>query len=315
MKNKIGIASVALVSALVLFAVSVAPAMAATPSTPYMIQGYVFYNNSTACNGPVVNVTNLNTSEEWQAERNTSYNYYELVLRNGTDVNVSEVLQFDAKDPDATQFNTTSRTVTQDEINNGGVFSFNITLKKMSTVTTYDFATGAGIDKWAYKPQVVAKPPATSDVPNIEFKTSTNPKKDQYVKISTDNRKAQSDSTETTGYYAAHRFVFNIAEQAGNIQKIGVLWNGKGTHTDRKKAGATLYIWNGTAYEQLNTTDSTREVYLTGDVTAGIGNYIDASTGNLTVLVEQNYNQTVKGKKELVSKLSTDYVKVDITHT
>ena len=133
MKNKIGIASVALVSALVLFAVSVsvAPAMAQpTPSTPYMIQGYVFYNNSTACNGPVVNVTNLNTSEEWQAERNTSYNYYELVLRNGTDVNVSEVLQFDAKDPDATQFNTTSRTVTQDEINNGGVFSFNITLKK-----------------------------------------------------------------------------------------------------------------------------------------------------------------------------------------
>ncbi len=44
-----------------------------------------------------------------------------------------------------------------------------------------------------------------------------------------------------------------------------------------------------------------------------IGNYIDAD-GYLTVLVEQNSAQTVKGKRSLVSKLSTDYVKVDITY-
>ena len=182
-------------------------------------------------------------------------------------------------------------------------------------ITTYDFATNASIGRWAYRYQTDTNPPTASDVPDIEFATNDNPKKDQYDKISTDNRKMQSDSTNQEGYYAAHRFVFNIAEHVENIEKIGVLWNGKGTHTDRKKAGATLYIWNGTAYEPLNTTDSTREVYLTGDVTTEIGNYIDASTGNLTVLVEQNYNQTVKGKKELVSKLSTDYVKVDITHT
>ena len=184
-------------------------------------------------------------------------------------------------------------------------------------ITTYDFATNASIDRWAYRYQINnTNPPATNDVPGVEFATNDNPKKDQYVKISIDNRKAQSDSTNLSGYYAAHRFVFDIADKipAENIVKIEALWNGKGTHIDRKKAGATLYIWNGTAYEPLNTTDSRREVYLTGDVTAGIGNYID-TTGNLTILVEQNYNQTVKGKKDLVSKLSTDYVKVDITHT
>jgi hypothetical protein len=49
-------------------------------------------------------------------------------------------------------------------------------------------------------------------------------------------------------------------------------------------------------------------------MTAEIGSYVDA-TGNMTVLVEQNSAQTAKGKREYVSKLSTDYVKVDITHT
>jgi len=182
-------------------------------------------------------------------------------------------------------------------------------------VTTYDFTTGAGLDKWAYRFQVDVKPPATNDVPNIEFENLSNPKKNQYVKISTDNRKAQSDSTNLSGYYATHRFVFDIADKipAENIVEIGVLWNGKGTHTDRKKSGATLYIWNGTAYEPLNTTDSTREVYLTGEITVDCENYVDA-TGNLTILVEQNYNQTMKVKKELVSKISTDYVKVDIMY-
>ena len=155
MKNKIGIASVALVSALVLFAVSVsvAPAMAQpTPSTPYMIQGYVFYNNSTACNGPVVNVTNLNTSEEWQAETNATTNYYQLVLANGTDINASEVLQFKVKDKDpaATQLNITDHTITQAELNNGGVFSFNITLKEAMHVHSIDMSTTKYNDKGWY---------------------------------------------------------------------------------------------------------------------------------------------------------------------
>ena len=315
MKN-IGIVTIALVSALVLFTVSVAPVMASTPPTPYMANGYVFYEGGSECNGSVVSIMNLNTDTEWQAETNASSHYYELVLANGTDVNVSEVLQFDAKDPAETQFNTTDHTVTQTELNDGGLFDFNITLKEEPIVTTYDFATNASIDRWAFKPQVDAKPPAMNDVPDIEFKNLSNLKKNQYVKISTDNRKAQSDSTNQSGYYAAHRFVFDIADKilAENIVEIEVLWNGKGTHTNRNKPGATLYIWNGSAYEDLSNTSSVKEVYLTGEITVDCENYIDTS-GNLTILVEQNYNQTAKGKRELVSKISTDYVKVDITHT
>jgi len=120
--------TIALASALVLCTMAVAPAMAATPPTPYVIQGYVFFEDGSECNAPAVEVMNQNTGAKWEAENDTATNYYELVLANGTDVNVSEVLQFDAKDPNATQFNTTSRTVTQTELNNGGLFDFNITL-------------------------------------------------------------------------------------------------------------------------------------------------------------------------------------------
>jgi len=182
-----------------------------------------------------------------------------------------------------------------------------------TATAAYDFATGAGIDKWAYRYQTDAKPPAANDVPGIEFMSNTNPKKDQYVKISTDNRKMQSDSTDLECYYAAHRFVFNISQPVEDILTIEVLWNGKGAHTDKKKSGATLYIWNGTGYEELDNTTSNKEVYLSAELTGGFGSYIDAN-GYLTVLVEQNSAQTLKGKREYVSKLSTDYMKVDITH-
>jgi len=188
-----------------------------------------------------------------------------------------------------------------------------LTVTATTATAAYDFATGAGIDKWAYRYQTDAKPPAVNDVPGIEFMSNTNPRKDQYVKIGTDNRKMQSDSTDLEGYYAAHRFVFEISQPVEDILMIEVLWNGKGAHTDRKNSGATLYIWNGTGYEELDNTTSTKEVYLNAELTGGFGNYIE--DGNLTVLVEQNSAQTVKGKKECVSKLSTDYVKVDITHT
>jgi hypothetical protein len=188
---------------------------------------------------------------------------------------------------------------------------------KPDFTTTYDFTTGAAIDKWAYRYQTDAKPPAVNDVPDIEFVTATKPNKDQYVKVSTDNHKMQSDSTDANDNYAAHRFVFDISQPVGDILTIEVLWNGKGTNKNMDVLqGATLYIWNCTSgtYEELANMTSNRETYLTGEATAEIGSYIDA-TGNLTVLVEQNSPQTVIGKRSLVSKLSTDYVKVDITHT
>ena len=100
------------------------------PKNPFFVYGRVFYENETACNGPIVNVTNQNTSKEWQAETNASFNYYQLVL-DTANVSAGDMLEFYATDEMLS--NTTNHTVTQEDINLGGVFSFNLTLTAPDT--------------------------------------------------------------------------------------------------------------------------------------------------------------------------------------
>ena len=95
------------------------------PPTPFIITGYVFDKDGNDSNGPIVNVTNQ--AETWQAETNESYNYYELIL-DSENVSANDMLEFNARDTNATQFNTTQHAVTPDEINDGGLFNFNLTL-------------------------------------------------------------------------------------------------------------------------------------------------------------------------------------------
>ena len=122
------ISVIALVSAMVLFAVvAVAPVMAQA-STPYVINGYVFYADGSECKGPVVSVTNT------PAENDTNSNYYERVL-DSSKVSAGDVLRFNARDQAGTQENAINHTVTQAEMDNGGLFDFNITLKIQATVS------------------------------------------------------------------------------------------------------------------------------------------------------------------------------------
>jgi len=101
----------------------------AQPSSPFLLSGYVFYENGSVCNNPHVNITNLNTSEEWQAETSPTSNYYQLVLRYDIDITAGEVLQFEVTSPYGCQLNITNYTITADDIANGGLFNFNITLE------------------------------------------------------------------------------------------------------------------------------------------------------------------------------------------
>ena len=108
----------------------------AAQSTPFMIYGYVSYENGTACNGSAVNITNLNITKEWSANTNAGYNYYQLMLANGTDVNASEVLWFNVTSPDGSPSNVTEHAVTQENITDGGIFNFNITLEAPAPTPT-----------------------------------------------------------------------------------------------------------------------------------------------------------------------------------
>ncbi len=52
----------------------------------------------------------MKASQEWQAERNESYNYYQLMLANGTDVNASKILRFNVTSPDGVNLISLSTT-------------------------------------------------------------------------------------------------------------------------------------------------------------------------------------------------------------
>ena len=98
------------------------------PPTPFLVFGVVNDTDGNPENNPNVSVTNLNTSESYTVKTTATSNYYQLVLANGTEVNATEILQFNATSTDGSQSNITNHTVTRDEIASGGIFNFNITL-------------------------------------------------------------------------------------------------------------------------------------------------------------------------------------------
>ena len=189
-----------------------------------------------------------------------------------------------------------------------GVGSEDFTYLYGAVVTTYNFKTGAGIDRWAYRYQHNPKPPATNDVPNLEFKHG------HYKLISRDDRIMKIDFTRSNGYYAIHRFKFDIAEPEGSITKLDILWDGIG-HIGRGTRGATLYIWNfetGT-YEQLDR-DTATFLTLEGTISDNIGHYID-DDGSLIIIAEQNSPQWKFWRWKFRSYIGTDYVRVNVTYT
>ncbi len=191
-----------------------------------------------------------------------------------------------------------------------GVARLNTT--SSSSITLYDFSSGAGSDKWAYRYQVSGKPPSANDVPATEFASS------QYGKIDTNDGMMQNDGANSRGYHATHRFVFQISENEENISYIDVFWNGRGESNgfSAGEDGVTLYIWNYTSgnYAELDSNSDASEVDLTGTIAASVENFIDAD-GNITILTEQNADYLQWWFFIRTSELWTDYVSVNVTTT
>ena len=174
----------------------------------------------------------------------------------------------------------------------------------------YDFLTGENTDKWAYRWQINQTEFDSSSpiYPSTEFSSV------EYARIKVNDENRQDDSSNGEGYYAAHRFNFSISEDPNDISKINVTWNGIGEHEQANlDDGATLYIRNFTSgnYTLLQESEDTdAEVTLTGEVTSGMSNYINA--GIVTVLVNQTNAQTTQGNNIRKSWIKTDYVRVAI---
>ena len=113
--------------------------------TPFVINGELFDADGNPCNDPSVNVTNTNTGSGcWIAETYPGSNYYQLVLANGIDLNASETLRFEVTNSDGNQSKIVEQTVTEDEIDDGGLFDFNITLAPTALI----FDTGASANPY-----------------------------------------------------------------------------------------------------------------------------------------------------------------------
>ncbi len=175
-----------------------------------------------------------------------------------------------------------------------------------SSTALYDFSSGAGSDKWAYRYQVNGQPPASNNVPVIEFSFP------QYGNIDTNDGIMQNDGADSWGYHAIHRFVFQISENEENISHVDVFWNGRGESNGflAGEDGITLYIWNYTSgsYIELDSNSDASEVDLTGMITASVEHFVSAK-GNITLLAEQNAARWFFA----TSELWTDYVSVNIT--
>jgi hypothetical protein len=53
---------------------------------PFVISGWIFYENGTDCDDPAVNITNTDTGMSWQDDKTTGSNYYQIIYTNGTGV-------------------------------------------------------------------------------------------------------------------------------------------------------------------------------------------------------------------------------------
>ena len=95
-----------------------APAMALEPSTPFIITGHVSDSDGNPCNGSWVQVTNQNAIVGWDADNDSAWNYYRLVL-SSDNVSAGNILQFKASG--CSEIKTEEHAVTQSELEDGGM--------------------------------------------------------------------------------------------------------------------------------------------------------------------------------------------------
>ncbi len=186
-----------------------------------------------------------------------------------------------------------------------GLDAMNFTYLYAGQVTIYDFSTGAGVDKWAYRKQHNEKPPGTDDVPGTEFNDV------QYNRIGTRDGLMQLDNTNRYGYYAIHRFRIRILTPASEITGINISWYGIGFRFLGTN-GASLYVWNTTAgrYELLDRANSIA-LELNGELSGDIQHYL-SDDGCITLIVEQNSPQGRLWWIPLRSVLGTDYIRLEV---
>ncbi len=161
--------------------------------------------------------------------------------------------------------------------------------------TTYDFTSGAGVDKFGYGTQTSS----WSSVNNIRRPVNTQLSAASYTKLAlSDANGGDTDPNRyispnpTTGWESTHVFELTIAEDPADIDLVKLLWEGYGDQCTQVE----LYAWDYTQgqwsngaglYGQNRYLDNwagNRDGLLTGYLTSDFSRFIDAS-GQMTLLL------------------------------
>jgi len=122
-RTKTGVIAVVSIFALI----AAATMVVALPPKPFVVYGWVSYTNGNPVNDPNVTVKNIDTGEEYTVKTHASYSQYRAVT-SSWNISAGNVLRFNASDNkgNTSEFN---RTVTAENISNGGLFVLNITVQ------------------------------------------------------------------------------------------------------------------------------------------------------------------------------------------
>ncbi|MCK4476201.1 MAG: hypothetical protein KAU16_05690 [Methanophagales archaeon] len=112
-------------AAFAIWMVAVALVSASAVSLPFEISGYVFNADGSACNGPTISITNLNTGETFSTMTLPSSNYYRAKPAPSLD-DVSEGDELQFKVSAGTESGVIDHRISASDLNRGALY-FNIT--------------------------------------------------------------------------------------------------------------------------------------------------------------------------------------------
>ncbi len=162
-----------------------------------------------------------------------------------------------------------------------------------AATVTYDFSAGSHTSEYGSNSSLTS----TSGLSSFSHSGINAPSDGSY-----------SSYSASRGNYPKMRYTFSVSENASDLTSITVTWSGYGYHSSGGQNGAILYIRNFSGgYEQLDTSNSSGYISLSGAVSSNLTNYV--SGGQIQVL---SVNRRQRQNRNHSSIHYTDYVKIDL---
>lgn len=279
--------------------------VAAQHSAPFVIYGWINYDDNGPVNNPGVTLKNLNTSEVYSLETNASSNYYQVILLNGTDINASEILQLEAIN--GSQSVIKNHVVTQEDASNSGVFNFNATLVTLSPGQQVWYFTEAlnttvnapyANDGWDHDKDLVMNKTKPVEGASCQL----NGQKGLWFYATTG---AQTDLNFGDKNWTAKIYTSNPGDKAGNTTNVDICKISSDGAVTVIASGSALLVDGTTEYTITCMDNSSNEQSFTTDDWLGV-RVSWSGPGTKTILIYYNPNSSGNDKDSYIISPDSD---------